>query len=610
MPTDPKAEATAPEFELTIEAAEFYRHALQIAVFASDNQVVHRSRQWPLRLPLKKGSYTIRLDLNGNVDDERIILDSPKHFVVVPDTGPPGASNELNPSRLYCSAPLDVRLYKSTTQVYSQAAIQYAASTTWQSGYPPENGSLFVFIRVTRAGQQEGLTFAKDFWLLDGEGKQLFSFQSRDRVVMNEAEGWLVCNAGLSPGLYFLYYGGDDPRQIPLYVLQGYHTQVFLTMNREPLFPTLRQFIRRERVFDPSDPAYRYADFLQTRLQRNELFIEEDFEKEVQQYAERAPMLALLPAYLSLAGHLFSGRSFFRTTAERKPETPGPNSTLKDQWWYKPEWFRINAENFLPDLHVLALLYEGYLKKDLLGRGAAQAGLPKTAPRPLKGIPLTHLGFDALKLGGILYPDLIKAQGLCDRAMEAMLADSCFTSFEPIAIQEDEFKEAVVPAVWSTAQSAVPYGTSHRPSRSFWPAVRDKAASAFADAFGPVGFFSGAGAGMVGNKFIQDHFSDYFDKAESAVQLLGERILLPFLESSDLPDLNWLGIQIRELLQQKGDLNVREMAVKLMVPIATVRRKLEDIAKSMYKMEFTATEAYPISAAELEKAAQELLEYL
>src|SRR4051812_4933479 len=73
------------EYNLSVDALDVYHFMVKISVFDAVNALVADSQTVPLSLSLKKGLYTVRVDLNGQIKDTVTALNRDQHFVVTTD---------------------------------------------------------------------------------------------------------------------------------------------------------------------------------------------------------------------------------------------------------------------------------------------------------------------------------------------------------------------------------------------------------------------------------------------------------------------------------------------------------------------------------------------
>ncbi len=429
MPT-----ATPNLFLLSIDADRGFRLIIKVTVFRHDNTLVLSGNEFPLEMELKKGLYTIRIEGNGGLSDKVIALNSHQYFHIGRTITTPNAKL-LEPPEIYSSAPLDETVYRSSHNYYIRPAIEFSSFSTWPGQHSPTEATLFIFMRFASKERYLELQIhserkidsivelSENFHLLNSNGKSLLRFNHRPGVYIDPRHGWIAFNTALPYGLYFLEYNGKDARQIPIYLFEGKHTQVFLTLDEQPLFQDMRIFLSDKRSFDPYSEVNKYADLLLGRLQNNDFTLDDALSERL--FAMGYPFLDLLHAY-------------FYLIREKSRKNEGISA-----WMHvmlkRIRLLKIAGGNPLPDLDALMMMDEIRKKK----------GLPAAFDLPLKGIPLLRIGFEAIKTTAIAKPDLIAQKSLNDYASEYLISDSAFTTFKPLPGIKDEFKSAIRGPFWT-----------------------------------------------------------------------------------------------------------------------------------------------------------------
>ncbi|MFT3823917.1 MAG: hypothetical protein QM731_08350 [Chitinophagaceae bacterium] len=529
------------DFIITIEAAAIYQFILQVSIYSSDNTEMLTANRYPLSITLKKGLYLIRLRANGAVSDYPIALNKDITYTV--GNLPAGVAQEewLAPPRLFSAAPLDRALYQELPAVYSNAVQVYATSITWHTIHPVNASSLFLFMRWSSPERYKdlmknyegGLTaYMKQFQLLDGKGKAIVAFDDATKVVTDSKNGWGGLNAGLPPGLYFLSFKGEEERQVPLYLFDGWHTQFFMIIDKGPLFPTIRQFVNKDRKWEEQNRTNLYTDALLDRLQYNQFMIDAAFKQDIQQWAGSIPYLHLLLSYIMATG---SGLE------ENTSEVADDLSIAR-----LISALHVSKLAVAPDIRALALLTDD------------QAIVEPTDP--FAGIPLLRIGFETVKVKGIVQAGLIRTNSLMDLVTETLLSDSCFTTFEPVSIKTDELTRSPTKGVWS---------------RPIMPSLSTLAAPTSSE-------------------------------EETALKILGDRLFPVYIKEQTAEYLNWLGLQIQEVVQLNQAISVQSIAEIIQVPVTTVRRKLDEIKDFLFRQVIEDDHKEKPSRAQLQRAEEEL----
>src|SRR5690606_23882175 len=111
---------------------------------------------------------------------------------------------------------------------------------------------------------------------------------------------WIAFNKTLPDGIYYLIYSGKEPRQLPVYVFNNWHTQFFMTIGEEPQFGSIRTFLSPYRGLQQDNDDNRYIDTMLDMLQNNDYSLKEDTIKIAAYGKFESPMLGLLCSYIYL----------------------------------------------------------------------------------------------------------------------------------------------------------------------------------------------------------------------------------------------------------------------------------------------------------------------
>lgn len=510
------------QFSLTIDAAPAFQFIIQVIVFHADNTILLTGNQFPLQAHFKKGLYTIRIKGNGAISDKIIALNCDQQYYIGDKKNEAGY-RMLQPPELKSPVPLDETVYSSSYDYYRKAAINSSALSFpgyWARGNDP---TLFIFLRF--ASQERFLSlnyadetkslidlFASRFHLINSHGEKLFVFNIAN---INREEGWMTFNVSLQSGLYFIMYEGEDPRQVPIYLFPGWHSQVFMVLDKEPLFRTLRMFIQRNRAFDPYDAANKYTDLLLSRLQNNNFTLEENLAEKIFSISENAPMLCLLSAFFLVMDKNRRDESI----NERIGELVNRLKRLK-----------IEGVDRIPDLDAFNSMHS-LCKRNLTGL--------EESVKPLKGIPVLRIGYEAIKKSAVENPDLIKQRSLNDIVTEHLLSDSAFTTFSPVPVK-NELISVVRLKIWDYEGPAAAVQNVLKVHSVWGPEIEEIVASLF---------------------------------TEYAFHI--------FMESKRGSYFNWLCLQIKDILLENDKITVAEMAKKLQVSATTLKRKIDQINEAI-----------------------------
>lgn len=178
-----------------------------------------------ITLSLPRGIYTVRGTRSGTFSEKLVRLDKSQ---TTEAPVPPVFSAAIIPgaqtTHEYYTYPSWEMSYKPTTN-----------ELAWDG--PPEAG-YFLFARAAKAehyAQEEQLQFLK---LITLAGKTLSVFGGSDTQC--SSSGWSAYNTRLSPGLLLLGDQSNLPRQVPLPLLAGWQTQLFLMHHQWLLWEDMR----------------------------------------------------------------------------------------------------------------------------------------------------------------------------------------------------------------------------------------------------------------------------------------------------------------------------------------------------------------------------------
>jgi hypothetical protein len=402
-------------YKIEIDAERHFQYLVRMTLFDAENNIVLTGSEYPLSRKMPRGLYTIRLDSNGSIKDKVILLGNNCRYRISHDNNATGDVIVLVPPPMFSAAPLDEKVFASSRD-YLEPAIKWSNATTVTFEKKYNSSSVFLFFRFYekrryRLLKQENKQLPlRSFRLLDSRWREIVNFSTGQGVEINYEEGWMAFNAMLPAGFYLLEYTGPEPRQLPVYLLDGMHTQLFLMLDEQPVFSSLRVYMQEDRLFDPYDLRNIYTDLLFVRLQNNDYYLEAGLARSVRDGMLPALMLHLLYAYMVVS----SGRV-----------------SLDDLY-----------------LNVMGELYETY--PELLGplpdwRAICILGKPEhTGYRQLdhvRGVPMINIGYQVIKSAAVDSPEsyLIRENSLNDLIAVAALYDSLYTTFTPVGKGVEEF---------------------------------------------------------------------------------------------------------------------------------------------------------------------------
>jgi hypothetical protein len=313
-----------------------------------------------------------------------------------------------------------------------------------------------------------------------------------------------------------------------------------MVLDKEPLFRTLRMFIQRSRVFDPYDAANKYTDLLLSRLQNNHFTLEENLAEEIFTISENAPLLNLLAAFFLIMDKTRRDESINKMIGELI-------NRLKR--------LKLEGVDRIPDLDGLHSMHT-LCKRNHTGL--------EGSVKPLKGIPILRIGYEAIKKSAVEHPDLIKQRSLNDIVTEHLLSDSAFTTFSPVAVK-NELISVVRLKIWDFEGPAA--AAPNVMGYTVW----------------------GPGA------------------EETVASLFTEYAFHIFMESKSGSYFNWLCLQIKDSLLENGKITVAEMAKKLQVSATTIRRKIDQINEAISEKIPAEPVTDEVALGVLERSRDELI---
>ena len=416
---------TEPRFLLTVILGNIYRHLASIWLFDDHNMVIYKptvfrndeflqsAETGRFVFRLFPGIYRLRLIIDGQFADNKIILDKDKTCSVGNIDFFDSVDQELNPPKLYSSVPLNVEIpYASSFDYYRDAAITISSSETLsnQLGEGHDSG-LFIFLRYPSEEifqeKHRGRTYWNKFALVDSENNLVVQFpegthtDSDLQPRQERKKGYLGFSSRLKPGLYFLKYNGIEKRTIPIYVYRNWYSQVFMTLDKEPLFGSIKMLIVNQLKFDPYDSLHAYIDVCLAKLQNEDYTLDHELLRIVSDGKFWSPMLGLLGAFIYMKGKETKNNSLFRIIVSNMQ-----NRILADS-------------NNSPDIYALNFLsYEHF-----------GSTLGEEVKINVIGTPMLRVAYDTLRRVASQYEWVIPAGSLNDAIAEYQIFDSPFNTF-------------------------------------------------------------------------------------------------------------------------------------------------------------------------------------
>ncbi|MES2109816.1 MAG: DUF3606 domain-containing protein [Bacteroidota bacterium] len=403
-----------PQFDLNISLADTFAFATRIWIFNRKKRMIagpdQQSRQFRhYRLPA--GNYIIRFDINGQIQDNDITLDADKNYSVGLKDG-----EQLQPPKLYSAALIKgIANYESSHEYYTEPAIGISKLETFKDvRLRHKNSGIFIFLRFPDQQAFETGFKKQAYWekfsLTTERGRVIASFprgcvgdDNPFPFNYQPGSGYIGLSGYLNPGLYFLNYSGTDERVIPIYVYDSWYTQLFMTVGAEPLFGSVRIFISKHREFDPSDRNNLYIDYCLSKIQNNDLTLDNELLENIAYQKYQSPMLGLLGAYIYLSSTETKNDELFRTIVRNLQREILKNSRSS------------------PDIWALNLLSYDHFQKTLTEK--QQTGI--------KGTPMLRIAFDTIRRAAFKYPWLVPENSINDHIAENQVFDSPYNTFRP-----------------------------------------------------------------------------------------------------------------------------------------------------------------------------------
>ena len=423
--TSTKNFETHQSYALTIYLSSEIAHSARIWIYNDRFRIVARPEDgqyetFAKRYTLVSGQYSVRIEINGRITDNKVNLVSDWNCGIGIDAKT--IQQQLALPTLYSSALLrrqdyysEVH-YDSTFEYYTDPAVDISnmTGTSLMPGY--KNSGIFIFLRYPDDETYKGRFNKKSYWesfsLVDSSGNALLNFP--ESCVTDEnpmprnwrpGSGFIGLTLYAPQGMYFLKYSGLDARMIPIYVYNNWFTQFFMTVAEEPLFGTIRIFLSSSMTFNPYDRLQYYIDVCLSKLSKNDFTLDKDLLNNIAHGKYDSPMLGLLGAYIYLSSNETKDDSLFKLIVENLQ-----NKILKDS-------------DESPDIWALNLLSYKHFNRTLSANEYAF----------IDGTPTLRIAFDTIRKAAISNPWLIQEDSLNDHISENQYFDSAFNTFKPFS---------------------------------------------------------------------------------------------------------------------------------------------------------------------------------
>lgn len=402
-----------PMHRLVVEAPE---PGLGVLVIDAEGHIVARCAdgQSRIEVDLPRGLYTVRSTRSGAFAETDLRLDNPK---TVEATMPPMFSASTIPGGVTTHE-------YHTYPAWEASQIPTGPEQAWNGA---ADAGLLLFTRAPKKMLRYDLSpqcpvyvgedqFVK-LSLRTLDGRTLSRFEADAKHNINGA-GSSAYSAKLSHGLLILEDQGEFPRQIPVPLMRGWQTQLFVMHDRRLLWEDLRLAMVTEDAlasrkyrnpFDESAEDVRAAQDMDAGL----LALQNDAPSVAPQLIDaflgskfQNPILGLLGAYLMLMHERRKARdSDYRVDIEH---------------------IRIVLDN----LH--ALLFES---ADVVAlRLLAEPWLGKPTLAPVTRIPMFRYGAEVLLKEAASDLSLVPEGSLLDLVSDRLYGDTVWTTWKPISL--------------------------------------------------------------------------------------------------------------------------------------------------------------------------------
>ncbi len=271
---------SAAPFRLSVP----YPRETEVTVFEENGREAYRGfDDWSGEV--LAGTVTVQTNHFGKVDRYRIPHDAP------------GAQFTVSPPQIFTSTLLAGAV--TSHEYLTEPAEYWSRNMTYDQTPGGSDSGLFLFLRQPKREQAQTGLLMEQFELLDKYLQAVCKLRAASsRHDLND--GWHAFSARLGNGQYYLKYGDMPARLIPIYLFQGWQTQLFLLFSGEkPLFETLRiQMSTLGSGFHANDADNRMTDLAHLCLQNINIPFPPEMLKYLLEGKFRNPVFGLLGAYL------------------------------------------------------------------------------------------------------------------------------------------------------------------------------------------------------------------------------------------------------------------------------------------------------------------------
>jgi hypothetical protein len=360
-----------------------------------------REGRYPVRFELAAGVYRVDVELSGTTDTEWVSI-RPRKETVIP-------VERWSNLQLLTPAPLDVspNTASPAPAAWASEAEQWSRQVTWTS---PRAGAARLFVFVQTPDSKKYPNFANGLALLDEHSSPVVELASPQARV-DAAAGWLAFSTDLTSGHYILSRRGPGAFRygLPLFLCDGWETQLFLVGGKGPSFRSLTIHMAPHGYgFRRDDQIAAAVDAVLAALRRESAIatvVRSAHLKKLLHSEDKNPWLAVLAAYaLTLAEE-----ERYRPSGE--PTRVAVDPGLKQEILQFLQ-ARIGSH---PDVRALLLDPEA------------------AAPEPFPFPPLVRIGLQRVQTHATRFASTVPLNSLTERAVTQLVTSSPWSVWaEPI----------------------------------------------------------------------------------------------------------------------------------------------------------------------------------
>ncbi len=312
---------TEERIDYRYDTSSFVRLAIEydsiisadVVVYSVFNEICHEGSASRV-VPLSKGRYFVVINYPTFMDslDLDLLTDYTLRITgqVIPKVSP---LKEVKPLvSIKHQVPTSSALIKGTAGTHETFGhpVERASKTPTHTILNGTGARLLIFVR--HAHPTPDPTMTQKLALTDVNGQLCSVFADNDLFIedtthpdRHKQDGYFALSVKAKPGLYFLLYFGEKPRQLAIRLYKGRQTVVFMLYNQQPLFDTARVFLPRSAIgyqvyFQQQENLD--LDTAIALFQTNQSFISPDIVRRLLHAKFEDPMLGVVGAYLLLRG--------------------------------------------------------------------------------------------------------------------------------------------------------------------------------------------------------------------------------------------------------------------------------------------------------------------